>query len=275
MRTSRVLRWTVLAAILAAFAPAPASAQLGRFIKKKFQEKIAKTVVENVVGVDTPVTVTPGNAQPAPAGAQRGAPAVAKKGAPGRAVKGAEPVAAPAASVFDDRVLEMTPAVLDRLEKGLAAEAAERQANARVLARMRDKAGYDKCSREVAASPEGKRMMALLDAGDMKAYQQAAVEVQKVQDAKCGPSPNSYRTVEDNLRNKPSKAGEDNSGFDYWQYSILKERALPFCTMSTPAGGGAVKIPVRADVFLVYSPAEVDALKVRCARLLPALKSAQ
>lgn len=280
MRTSRIFRWAVLVAVLAAFAPAPASAQLGRFIKKKLQQKIAQAVIENVVPADTPAPAAAPGAQ-APGAVQPSAPGAAKKAAPGRAVKGAAVAPAGAAdggqatSLFNYWVLEMTPTVLDNLEKGLIAEAAEKQANARVLARMRDTVAYEKCTKGVMSSPEGKRMMALLDAGDMQAYQQAAVAVGKVTDEKCGPPPSHYGTVKDQLLNKPSQAGEKASGFEYRQYYILKERALPFCSLAKPASGGEVKIPVKAEMFLVYSPAEVQALSGRCSRLLPALKAIQ
>lgn len=270
MRTGRMLRWTVLVAILAALAPAPASAQIGRFIKKRLKEKIAQTVIEAVVPGDTAAAAAGNPQAPAPGAepAARGS-----KAAPGRAVKGGTPVAAPSGPAFNEYVLEMTPAVLDKLEQGLAAEAAERQANARVLARMRDTAAYEKCSREVSASPQGKKMMALLNSGDMSGYQQAAIEVGQLQESRCGPPPSHYMTVRDGIANKTAQAAQKASGFQPRQYDILKERALPFCSLSAPAPGGELKIPVRAGIFLVYSPSEVQALSGRCGRLLPVLKA--
>lgn len=103
MSTSRIFRWTVLAAVLAAMAPAPASAQLGRFIKSRLREKIAQVVVETVALGDSSVTSAP-----------RGA-----------AAESARPRSGP---VFTESVLEMSPTLLVQFEKGLVAEIAERQA---------------------------------------------------------------------------------------------------------------------------------------------------
>ena len=262
MRTGRMLRWTVLVAILAALAPAPASAQIGRLIKKRLKEKIAQTVIENVVPSDTPVATAPGGAQPT-------VPDGAKKAAPGRAVKSAPDAAS--GPQFNDYVLEMTPAVLERLEKGLVAEAAERKAAQRILARMRDKPAYDRCMQELVASPEGKKAYDAMFPPGGQVNQQAAADMQKLQNAKCGPDPNTYGTVENELRNKPSKAGEAASGFQYRQYAILKERVVPFCSLGPSADGGVFQIK-QGGGFLVYSTQEVMALGPRCAKLKFALQ---
>ena len=172
---------------------------------------------------------------------------------------------------FNDYVLEMTPAVLERLEKGLVAEAAERKAAQRILARMRDKPAYDRCMQELVASPEGKKAYDAMFPPGGQVNQQAAADMQKLQNAKCGPDPNTYGTVENELRNKPSKAGEAASGFQYRQYAILKERVVPFCSLGPSADGGVFQIK-QGGGFLVYSTQEVMALGPRCAKLKFALQ---
>lgn len=105
MLINRILRWTVFMAILAAFAPAPASAQIGRFIKKKLKQTIVEAVVE---------TVAPAEATMAMGG-------------------GYVPTTGP---VFDESVIEMTFEVLAKFEQGMITEIAQRKAAASGPARM-------------------------------------------------------------------------------------------------------------------------------------------
>lgn len=210
MRIDRMLRWATLVAILAALAPAPAEAQLGRFIKNKLKEKIAKAAVEAVVPADTPVTG-------APAAGQGAAPGTAKKAAPGRAVKGGEAPAPASGLTFSEYLPEMTPEVLDRLEKGLAAESAERQAVAKQLARVLSKDAYSDCMQKYVMSPEGQRVHKAIfpEGGGMN---KAAMEENvRLIEKKCGPDPSTLGTLKNQLAGKPGEAGLAASGFNYNQ----------------------------------------------------------
>ncbi len=265
MRTSRVLRWTVLVAILAAFAPAPASAQLGRFLKKKLKQSIAQAVVETVVPADTA-----GTAGGTSAGAQPGGPGRALKGAPGRALKGA-PAAVPAGPVFDEDVLEMTNAVLDNFQKGLAAEIAERKANAPKLATIRESYDYIQCTRKLEATPEGRK---LREAYDNEQYERtkAREALEKLTLATCGPYPELGFQWRREAAERQAQAIEKASGLKPRQYEIIKERVIPFCTVGSSSDRGQINIP-QGDVFLVYTTQEAMAVGPRCAMLSFSFKS--
>ncbi len=241
MRTSTMLRWGALAALLAALAPAPASAQLGGFLKKKLKQTIRQTLAADTTA-GTPSAAAPG-------------------GSPGA------PASGPA---FNAYVLEMTPAVLDQLARGLAAEAAEQKAVANQLASILSKPAHEQCIQKLLATPEGQKAYDAMTNGQS---QQGSADMQKLMEARCGPDPNTRETIRLKLANRPAQAGEAASGFKSRQYEILKERVAPFCALTAPAAG-PVRIPAGSSgLFLVYSPAEVQALSARCASLLPALKA--
>lgn len=107
MRIQIAARYGLLAVLIAGALPAPAEAQLGKFIRKKLKEAVVQTVADTVVGA-----VMPGGASSGPtAGGTRRARS-----------------AAPAGPSFSEDQLEITPDLLDRLERGLTAETAERNA---------------------------------------------------------------------------------------------------------------------------------------------------
>lgn len=266
MRTIRMLQWIALAAIFAAIVPAPASAQLGGFIKKKIKQQIIQQVMP--ASDTTPAAAAPASGGAAPAG-----------GRAGRAVKSA-PSAAPSGPVFTDYMLEMTSAVLDQLEKGLAAQAAEQKAVDRELANIKSKPAYAQCIQAMIASPEGqKAYQAYADAAqaagnDMQKYQKAAEGVSKLMEAKCGPAPETRETLKTKLSNRPREAALAASGLTEGQFAVIKERVLPFCEATATGAAGARIAAGSSGMYLVYSPTEIQALTARCARLAPALKAA-
>jgi hypothetical protein len=70
------------------------------------------------------------------------------------------------------------------------------------------------------------------------------------------------------LLNGPEKVGQKEAGLTERQYAVLKERILPFCTAAASSGSGELKV----DGGFVYTTTEMQALRPRCATLLPALR---
>lgn len=262
MTTRRLMGWVALAALLGAAAPVPASAQIGGFIKRKLKEKIAQTVS----GPDT--TAAPAAAagtDEAQGGVANPVPRV-KKRAPGTA-----------GPTFNEYNPEITPELLDRLEKLLAAQQAARADVARRTARFLPKKAYDDCvSQLLMKSPESPALMAELRAAAQKSSpeeRQRAMEeygkhMQKVQEAKCGPNPIRAQDIRAAMQDSANKAVLAGAGFTPLQYATVLERLVPFCDAAA-SGGGAPKLPAG-----VYAPGEVSAMQPRCGKLAPALKKA-
>ena len=105
MKIQTMARYAVFALLVAGLAPAPAEAQLGKFIKRRLKQAIVQAVADTVIA-----SVAPGSATAE----------VASGGDAPRAHK-AGPASGPA---FDEYLLEIEPDLLDRLERALTAEAA-------------------------------------------------------------------------------------------------------------------------------------------------------
>lgn len=240
-------------AIAALVAAPPAQAQIGGLLKK------AKQKVEAAAG-----------AQP-DTGAARSAPAPAPASGPR----------------FNERVLEMTPAVLDRLVSALEAEAASRQARERELAALpsdaewrADKDKYDACLQGLMLTPEGQQLVIahaqrMTQVRNEQDGAKAQAELDRAVEPKCGrnpgqESPSSRRAALARSAGKTAPAG----GFTAVQLAMLKERVVPFCsaTQHGPGAAGGASVPGSGrGVFYVYAAAEVEALQPRCAKLLPLL----
>lgn len=263
MTTRRLLGWVALAALLGAAAPVPASAQIGGFIKRKLKEKIAQTVS----GPDTTAApVAAAGSDEAQGGVATPAPRV-KKRAPGTA-----------GPTFNEYNLEITPGLLDRLEKLLAAQEAARADVARRTARFLPAKAHRDCVMQfMMKSPESPALMAELRAAAQKSSpeeRQRAMEehgrrVQKATDAKCGPDPIRAQDIRSAMQDSANKAVLAAAGFTPLQYATVLERLVPFCDAAAAAGGGAPKLPAG-----VYAPGEVSAIQPRCGKLAPALKKA-
>lgn len=238
-------RWSVAlaatAAVLVLVSPTPAEAQLGA-LKRRVQEKVAERVL--------------GPEKAAAAGLAQG-------------------------PVFDERVLEITPAVLDRLQTGLAAEqAALRSAEADGSARARweqcvdgvdrrhnaemeqlNREGEALAARAQAAAGKPEEMAELVRA--VQALQARAAALQTgaagAQHRECGEEPVA-------APRSPAAAGEAAGEFTDAQYAVLKERARPFCEAAAQGRGGS-------HGSYVYAADEAAALAPRCTALLPALQA--
>jgi hypothetical protein len=150
---------------------------------------------------------------------------------------------------FDDLVVEITPALLDRFAAGLAAEEEARRDLPRLRASLPDPVVQERCRAGLERD---------------RAYQQLARKAEDSESAddelrdllfeRCGED-------EGSLSERPERMGRQAVGVTSRQYSVLKERVIPFCNN-----------PGRTGAF-VYTRAEADALGPRCDSLLPALRA--
>jgi len=185
-------------------------------------------------------------------------------------------------SRYGGEVLEITPEVLDRFAKALAAEEAARRAIAARLAQAKSPQAYAECKNGVAMSPEGTQLLQNYNAalaakpGDLAAMQKAATELTMKMGAltekACGPDPSVANVpVADQLR-EAEAAGAKDQGFTARQFAILKERVVPLCLSEPGAAGKAgVKLPGQGNASFVYTKEEVEALRPRCEEFLKLL----
>ncbi len=269
MKTMTLLRYATLAALLASALPTPASAQFGG-LRKKLKEKIINAAVDGavnkVMGPDSSASATTPGASRSGSGAPAGATR-ARKGAP------------PAGPVFDAETLEITPDVLDRLEKALAAEiggrkaaeAAEKKAQADYSRQYKAQGDYNDCKEAFEHSPEARKLQEeyienLSSAKAMQAQGILMKHAQQLMRAKCGEDPGGYpsmpsRGEKGDAYKQGQDAGAKAFGLGERQYAIVKERVAPFCWSAKDA----------AQLSYVYAPGEISAMTPRCDKLLPLL----
>ena len=273
MSPSRRLAFALAATIALACSASPAHAQFGGLkskIKQKVAEKAVERAVEKVTGEAATDSAAPARdsiARPKSGGNNAGATAAAAA-ARSNAARPAPAAAAPASPYrFSEYVLEMTPAVLDRVAAAVSAEQAERAAiPQRKKAFEAAQQKYAVCYQAAMTSPEMTKMYDQLEkVGDnMELYAKLAQQQLDIYKAKCGEPP----SQPDYGRLVVEKAMEAGS-FKDRQYDVLKERIVPFCKAGatlTPDGLGGIRIG-GARIAYVYSKAEVDALQPRCATL--------
>ncbi len=294
-----MLRWAACAAVLAMMVPGPAEAQLGKFLKKRIKEKIVEAVLtSDDSAAQAPAPSGPASSAQGPTKKAAPAPAVAPAPAP-RATKEvapAQPTLTPAeqrrSKLFNEHTLEMTAEVLDRFEKGLAAEAAELKAIAPQLARVLPSDQFEKCLQaRVYTLPEWRKAydeysavtVAASNSGDFSKTGAAAekykADLGRIAEPACGLHPDKSGDMRQQLLERPGKAGEDASGMQKYAYATLKERIVPFCALAqTPAAkDDLVRLPgedgsVSEHYSYAYTKDEVSNLRPRCARLMPVLK---
>lgn len=269
MRISRLMPCAVVAAMLAAAAvPAPAHAQLGGLIKKKVKDKVTQTIGRG----DSARTAPPDTSAP---------------GAAAKAARTAPPGPGPR---FTEYVLEITPQLLDQLEKGLAAEDVVRQAIERKIGKVLSRDEYKKCEAAVLSGPEGQKVYAQardLATGDttyeriQKASEALARRMEQVVEPKCGLEPRKAEDLRAQHADSLEAAAPAASGLTRLQLTILKERILPLCaaTQAVAAATGEVRVPAGTQdsakaIYYVYTPNEVNAVQPRCAKLASALRTA-
>jgi hypothetical protein len=202
-----------------------------------------------------------------------------------------KPVAAasqPAADfrpAFGETVLEITPATLDRLARALQAEESARKASAGKSAAakprgtpqpLKTKKEYQECQQGAMIGPEYAQLMEEYKAAisgqakDSPAARKAANEMMAklaaMIETACGPDPGRAATkeVSADLR-KAEKAAAEGNGFTVRQFAVLKERVTPLCLSDpSPPDPSGLKIKGQGNAYLVYTAAEVAALRPRC-----------
>ncbi len=208
----------------------------------------------------------------------------------GSQAKSAAAVPTPA---FSETVLEITPEALDRLAKALAAEEAARKALAGPAAAARlkpqqtppkSKKEYQECRQGVMIGPDYARLMQEYDTAvagqpkDSAAVRSAGSEMMaklaELIEATCGPDPGrpaDQRKVAADVR-KAEKTAAESNGFSVRQYAVLKERVTPLCLSDpVPPDPRGLKLKAEGRAFLVYTAAEVAALRPRCDAFLKLL----
>ena len=267
MKISRLMPCVVVAAMLAsAAAPAPAHAQVGGLLKKKLKEKISQKV-----------------------GGPDSAAAAAEPSAPGAATKPARAAPSRPGPQFTEYLLEITPDVLDRMEKGLAAEAAVRQEIDRKIGKVLSHDEYEKCQMAVLQTPEGRKVYEQFlvkgdtsAAGLRKASEDLARRMEQVVEPKCGLEARKAEDIRTQNADRMEAAAPQASGLTRLQLTLLKERILPLCAaaQAVTAPTGEVRVSAAASgstdpIYYVYTPTEVSAAQPRCAKLSSALRASQ
>lgn len=171
-------------------------------------------------------------------------------------------------------VVEMTDDVLDRFQMAMAREIEVRAAYGAVEEQRQQKQNErGQClmnlmmSADYQASME--RMQTAADKQDAKAVQAISEQLARTMEEKCGPDPSSgeYASTSD-FEKQSSEAGQ----FTDRQYGVLKERIVPFCNANVAADPNGITLP-GAGKGWVYSGAEVQALKPRCAAIMSSLRT--
>jgi len=244
MNLTSTYRAAAACALLTVAAAAPAHAQLGGL------RRAAQRAVSGAAASSSPVS---------PASSPAGQPASA------------------ASRVNTGDVLEMTAPVLDRFQRALAAESADRGQLAQRLAAVKTPEAYSQCNLQWYTSAPGqavsRKVTDAAERSDQAAMTAAAEEMKAALERACGPDPSERGRIQSDAQAHAAQAGLAAGEFSPRQYAVIKERAVPFCRAAGQAAGeGDVRLPGRGtNVYWVYTPAEAAALRERCGALMRAL----
>ena len=251
--SSRLRAGVALGALLISITPARADAQFGG-LAKKMKEKIAQAGVERIVRPDsaTPAAKTPAAAPAAPA-------------APATTATAASPAtaAAPARTYVDAGVLEITPALVDGLLKGIAAANAQAQRRARPATITPDKPtdpfmAYAACIQKYDTDAAQEKACGTTAAAMAK--QQEMQTARRAADARADSL--KYGSSRDVT---PDSVGALVMGVNQRQFGILSERATAFLVL---AAGDARAACMRTQKEQYrFTDAESAALAARRAEL--------
>jgi hypothetical protein len=160
---------------------------------------------------------------------------------------------------FNDRVLELNEETLAKLEKALLCEKSTRDEVEAKYAKMPTKEEYQTCSMDAMMSPEGQELVEKENsASDAQQYMK---KLMALLEKKCGKNPENANKSED-LKPAEEKCAKE-ANLTPTQFSIAEERITPFCK-----SGGQEKVQGYGSMYFVYSPAEVNAIKPKCARFM-------
>lgn len=111
----------------------------------------------------------------------------------------------------------------------------------------------------------------------MKIGQAFGENLQAAMQKRCGPDPSRYPESQRQsvINADAEKAAIEKSGFTPRVYGVLKERIAPFCAADAATrGSGDVRLPGSGrGIFYVYTAAESAELAPRCAPLLDAMRA--
>jgi hypothetical protein len=169
-------------------------------------------------------------------------------------------------------VLEIDASVLERFERAMKREGEVRAA---VAVERRDfeakQQRYGQCVADLMLSSEYQalmqRMEQAMDKEDWDGLRKLQETQQKMLEGKC-PAPTDPRhSSTSDFEAQSSEAGE----FTARQYGILKERIVPFCNANVAADPNGVHLPGPGKGWS-YTGTEAQALRPRCAALMPMLR---
>ncbi len=192
-----------------------------------------------------------------------------------------QPAGAVPAPAFSESVLEITPAVLERLARAMAAESGARKDAAAAAAEptpagQKTPKEFDACQQAMMRGPEYAQLMQEYGAvaqgrqKDAKAREAAGdlmTRLAALTEKTCGPDP-ARTAAKQNVANRLREAEARSAaahGFTVRQFAILKERLSPVCLSDpVPPGPDGLKVKGYGTASFVYTAAEVAALRPRC-----------
>lgn len=177
------------------------------------------------------------------------------------------------ATVGHGNVLELTPAVLERFQQALNAEAAEREQTARQLAAIKTPEAYRQCSMQFLLTPTAQgwaqRITTAAEHNDQPRMIAVNDSLRGALLKSCGVDPADRGQIENRVRDRAEQVGVQAGQFTPAEYGVIKERVVPFCRSSATAANGDVRVPGQGSgISFVYTATEAAALHDRCAALM-------
>jgi hypothetical protein len=173
---------------------------------------------------------------------------------------------------------DTSDSAMDRLLKGMEAERAFREAALKQALSAGTQAQYQACTAQVASSPE--YLDILMSLGNlpenvsteemMKASQKMAADMQALAVKKCGADPSAAVQQLNQQFNEP--IGQKESGLGDCHDRLIEHMEafcrLPDAQQTSATSNGLAAPGSGAGVFWIFTAAEANAYKPRCARFL-------
>lgn len=182
-----------------------------------------------------------------------------------------------------ERVLEITPAVAEKLEKAITAELTEMEAFESWASTVKTHEQYDLCRNQVMTGPNGMKLAEEMSAimlemegeEQMKALEALQKKIDALTEESCGPNPLTVVARAQEAEKKALESAVEASGLTPAQIAIIKERFIPACgsnVLESADPEDGLEIPAGGTNVYVYSAVEVETLKATCATLMPKLQ---